>query len=283
MLDRKVKIVTDSASDLYDLGDFPFASAPLCIMTDEKTYVDNDDLSVVGMVEDLEAYSGRSRTSCPNLGDWLAAFGDADEVYCITITSGLSGSYNSACIAAKQYEEDHPGRRVLVVDSRSTGSEMVLLAEKIRDLLLEGRTFDEISAEMATYAHKETALLFILESMRNLANNGRVSPLVAKFAGMIGIRALGRASDMGTLEMLDKCRGTQRAIQTLYERMKSFGYVGGRVRIATCFNPDAANKLVAMIKRDFPEADIALRGCRGLCSFYAERGGILVGFEKTAD
>ena len=150
MLDRKVKIVTDSASDLYDLGDFPFASAPLCIMTDEKSYVDNNDLSVAGMVEDLEAYSGRSRTSCPNLGDWLAAFGDADEVYCITITSGLSGSYNAACIAAKQYEADNPGRRVLVVDSRSTGSEMVLLAEKIRDLLLEGRSFDEISTEMAT-------------------------------------------------------------------------------------------------------------------------------------
>ena len=195
MLDRKVKIVTDSSSDLYDLGDFPFASAPLCIMTDEKSYVDNDELSVAGMVEDLEAYSGRSRTSCPNLGDWLAAFGDADEVYCITITSGLSGSYNSACIAAKQYEADNPGRRVLVIDSRSTGSEMVLLAEKIRDLLLLGRSFDEISAEIEKYSHKETGLLFILESMRNLANNGRVSPAVAKIAGLLGIRVVGKASE----------------------------------------------------------------------------------------
>lgn len=283
MLDRKVKIVTDSSSDLYDLGDIPFASAPLSIMTDERQFVDDDNLNVEEMVRYLAAYSGRSRTSCPNLGDWLAAFGDADEVYCITITSGLSGSYNAASIAAKQYEEDNPGRRVLVVDSHSTGSEMVLLAEKIRDLLLLGRSFDEISAEIEKYSHKETGLLFILESMRNLANNGRVSPLVAKFAGMIGIRALGRASDVGTLEMLDKCRGTQRAIQTLYERMKSFGYVGGRVRIATCFNPTAAEKLAELIKRDFPDADIALRGCRGLCSFYAERGGILVGFEKTAD
>ena len=123
----------------------------------------------------------------------------------------------------------------------------------------------------------------MLESMRNLANNGRVSPLAAKFAGMIGLRAIGCASPEGTLNMLDKCRGQARALAVMAERMKSFSYNGGRVRISHCLNPEAADKMAELIRKDYPDADITITHCRGLCSFYAERGGLLIGFEKTAD
>lgn len=280
MLGRNVKIVTDSSSDLYELGGFPFDSAALKIVTANKEYVDDAHLDVEGMATDLLAYKGKSSTSCPSVGDWLEAFGDADEVYAITITANLSGSYNSACIAAKEYEASHKGAKVFVVNSRSTGGEMVLVAERIAELVGQGLDFDAVCSEISKYSHEKTGLLFMLESMQNLANNGRVSPLAAKFAGILGIRAIGKASAEGTLEMLDKCRGAHRAVETVFARMKEFLYNGGRVRISHCINSAAAEKLKSLIHAEFPKADIKIMPCRGLCSFYAERGGMLVGFEK---
>ena len=120
----------------------------------------------------------------------------------------------------------------------------------------------------------------MLESMQNLANNGRVNKIVAKAAGILGIRAVGRASDIGTLEPLDKCRGEKKAITVLADRMVSMGYDGGKMRISHCLNLTAAETLRTNILAAFPEADVQIRPTGGLCSFYAEKGGMIIGFEK---
>lgn len=278
-------IIADSSADFAKRSTadslIPFASVPLKIITSQKEYVDDDVLNVEQMVNELEAYKGRSSSSCPNPSDWLEAFGSAENVFCITITSGLSGSYNSACMAKAEYEELHPDRKVFVIDSLSTGPEMGLIVDKLEELINSGKSFEEICAEIKEYQSR-TGLLFMLESMQNLANNGRVSPLVAKLAGILGIRVIGKASDVGTLEQLEKCRGEAKALPAFFEQMKSLGYRGGKVKIAHCLNESAANKLNEIIKKEFSDAKTEIYPCRGLCSFYAERGGLLVGFEKRA-
>lgn len=271
-----IKIVVDSSSDLVALKHVPFACAPLKIVTDEKEYIDNIDLDVHAFAEEMYHYKGTSKTSCPNVTDWLEAFGDAEEIFCLTITSNLSGAHNSACLAKTIYEEDHPGRRVEVIDTLSAGPEIALKAKKIRDMIVEGKDFDTISEEIKGY---KTELLFVLESMKNLANNGRVSKLAATAAGVLGIRAVGRASDEGTLELLSKCRGSVKASDAIVNYMKELGFAGGNVRIAHCLNECVAKILAKKIKTEFDTAKIVLTECRGLCSFYAERGGLLVGFE----
>ena len=138
------KIVSDSACDLRKLLGLPLGTAPLKIITDNKEYTDDESLAIFEMVEDLQKYKGRSSTSCPNVEDWLNVFGDAQEVFCVTITGTLSGSYRSACLARDLYEELYPGRRVFVLDSLSTGPEMALLLEKLGALISEGKSFDEI-------------------------------------------------------------------------------------------------------------------------------------------
>ncbi len=280
MEQRKIRIVSDSSCDLFDLKNVELCVAPLKIITAEKEYVDNNDLDVHGMVQDLLSYKGKSSSSCPNMNDWLGAFGDADEVYCVTITATLSGSYNSAMLAKRTYEEAHPGRRVFVLDSLSTGPEMGLILEKIEELITDGKSFDEISGEIKAYSQK-TGLLFMLESMKNLANNGRVSPIAAKVAGVLGIRVVGKASDRGDLEQLAKCRGEMRALDCIVENLKRLGLKNGRVKISHCFNEKAGKLLAEKIKEEFSRVRVELQNCRGLCSFYAEAGGLLIGFEKA--
>ena len=271
-----IKIVLDSSADVTLLDGVDFAYAPLKINTAERKFVDDNELAVADMVEYLCTYKGKSSTSCPNTEDWLTAFGDAEEIFCITITSNLSGSYNSARVAKEEYEAKHPARRVELIDSLSTGPEIALMAERIRDLICEGKSFDEITELIRGY---KTGLLFVLESMKNLANNGRVSKLAATVAGFLGIRAVGKASDIGTLEMLTKCRGTPKAIEAMVGYMTDMGYRGGKVKISHCLNEDMALKLKESILAKFQGADVEIGECRGLCSFYAERGGMLMGFE----
>lgn len=275
----KFKIVTDSSADLRELSGIPFESVPLKIITNEREYVDNKDLDVTGMLSDLKKYSGKSRTSCPSSGEYLEAFGDYENVFCITITSNLSGSCNAASVAARSYIEEHPERNIHVIDSLSTGPENALVIERLRDLILEGRDFEEIKSEISDYNLNHTRLIFALESMRNLANNGRVNPLVARMAGLLGIRAIGRASDVGTLDMICKSRGPHNAANDIFANMKGDGYKGGRVKIHHANNIAAAELLKSKIIEGFPDARIEIAMAGGLCSFYAEQGGLLIGFE----
>ncbi len=273
------KIVLDSSADVPSMREIPASSVPLKIITTEKEYTDNENLNVAEMIADLKKYSGKSSSSCPNPQEFLAAFGEAENVFCITITSALSGSYNAACIAKKEYEEKFPGRRVHVFNTLSTASEMLLIAEKAEEEILAGKSFDEVCESTNEYM-KSTGLVFMLESLKNLANNGRVSPIVAKMASVLGIRVVGKASTEGTLEQLCKCRGEKKAIAALLEHMKKEGYNGGKISIAHCNNKNAAKAFCALVEAEFGSAKTEIHECRGLCSFYAEDGGMLVGFEK---
>lgn len=277
----KYKIVADSSSDMPVLpGKTDYAVVPLKIIAGEQEFVDDDKLDVSRMVEYLKSYTGKSGTACPSVEDYMQAFGDADRVICVTITSNLSGSYNSARLAKQDYEAAHPDRKVYIVDSLSAGSELVLIINKAKELIEQGVEFEEICARLAAYQEK-TGLMFSLESLRNLANNGRVGQVTAKIAGVLGIRVVGKASDVGTLEPTDKCRGEKKAVEKLLDRMLGYGYSGGKVQINHCQNPTAATHLKSLILAKFPKAQIKICTTGGLCSFYAERGGMLVGYEKA--
>lgn len=189
----KTRIVVDSAASLYALDGVDFACVPLKVITDDAEYIDDGTMDAVGMAQTLRTYKGKTSTSCPNVGDWLAAYEGADEVYAITITGTLSGSCNAAQLAAEDYMQENPGKRVFVLDSLSTGPEQQLLAEHIRDLLAQGKDFDTVCEEMLRYK-QTTHLLFSLESLANLARNGRVKPAVAAVARVLGIRVIGEAS-----------------------------------------------------------------------------------------
>ena len=276
---RKIKIVADSSANMQTLQQVAFSAAPLKIITAEREFVDDSNLNVEEMVDFFDSYKAKSKTSCPNPGDWLEAFGDADEIYCVAITSGLSGSYNAACIAKQMYETENEGKQVCVIDSLSAGPELALIIEKLEQYIAEDLPYEEICRKIAAY-QQQTGLVFMLESLKNFAANGRVSPAVAKIAGVLGIRIVGRASDQGTLEPTNKCRGEGKALEALLSNLAEAGLRKGKVRIAHCRNEAGAKALTEKIHAAFPAATVQIAKCLGLCSYYAEKGGMLVGFEK---
>ncbi len=272
------KIVSDSSADVLELGAAAFESVPLKIITDDREYVDDAELNVSEMLSYLSKYNGKSHTSCPNSEEFISAFGDAKNVFCVTITSGLSGSFNAASVAARTYMSEHPDRRVHVIDSLSTGAESALILEKLAALISEYGDFDTVVDKITEY-HKHTRLIFALESMHNLSRNGRVSPIVAKVCGVLGIRVIGRASDVGTLEITNKSRGAKAAVADIVKNMGGEGFASGRVKLHHANNLPFAEAVREKLLAEYPDASVEIAEARGLCSFYAEAGGLLVGFE----
>lgn len=274
------KIVADSSADAINYNsDIAFQSVPLKIITDKKEFVDTKELNIKEMVDFLENYKSKSSTACPSVVDFIDAFGDAENVICVTITGTLSGSYNAACIAKEEYIAKYPNRKVHVINSLSAGPELKLIIEKAEELIKSNVSFENICKSLDEYLNT-TGLVFSLECLNNLARNGRCNPIVAKAAGLLGIRIVGKASDIGDLQPLDKPRGAEKAYLKLFDRMLSEGYNGGKVRIDHCYNCNGANALKNHIITKFPKADVKIDITYGLCSFYAENGGMLVGFEK---
>ena len=223
MYAKEIKIVADSSCDILKLSDVWFESVPLKIIAGDKEYRDDAQLNVSEMVDYLLTYNGKSSSSCPNTMEWIHAFDNAEKIICFTITGTLSGSYNAACLAKRLYEEQYPGRSVFVVDTLSAGPEIGLYIEKAAELIAEGKPYEDICDMLAAY-REQTGLVFMLKSLKNLASNGRVSPVVAKAAGFLGIHIVGKASEAGELDPTDKCRGEKKALGTLVRRMEEMGF-----------------------------------------------------------
>lgn len=274
----KHKIVADSSCNLYMLPDVAFESVPLKIRSADREYLDNTELDIGEMVATLKAEKAAASTSCPNMMEWLDAFGDAEQVFAVAITSQLSGSYNAALQAAHDFKQEDSDRRIMVIDTLSAGPELQLIIEKLRECILAGGSFEQIRTTVRNYT-KHTHLLFSLQSLDNFAKNGRCSMALAKMVGVLGIRVVGKASDQGTLEPLNKVRGEQKALESLLNELARGNFRGGKIRIAHCFNLKSAETLRKMILDCFPGSDIEIVSCGGLCSYYADLGGLLVAYE----
>ena len=133
--------------------------------------------------------------------------------------------------------------------------------------------------EAITHYQENTKLLFVLAKVDNLVKNGRLSKLIGAVVGLLNIRMVGEASDTGTLELLQKARGAKKALTAAVDEVLKAGYKGGRIIIAHRNNEKFCQQFSEVIKEKFPAADISFLPTSGLCSFYAEEGGLLMGYE----
>ena len=274
----RYQIVSDSSSNIFHVEGANYTTVPMKIIAGDREYIDAPGTDVRGMVDDLKAYKGKSGSSCANAQEWLDAFGDADMVFGVTISRNLSGSFNAAEAAAREFAEEHPNAKIHIFDSLSAGPEMAMVTEKIVELVNQGLSFEEIVAGVREYQnHCHT--LFCLESMTNLARNGRVNPAVAKIASVLGIRACGDAQN-GQIIPTQKPRGQKKATETLAAMVRERGFADGcRLRIAHCYGQEQAQLLADAVRKDFPGARIEIEPTTALCSFYAEEGGLIIAFE----
>ncbi|MGQ7562826.1 DegV family protein [Streptococcus suis] len=279
----KWKIVADSGCDYRQLAqlapDTEFVSVPLSIQIGDQTFVDDASLDIDQMVSVMQSTSEAATSACPSTQAYEEAFAGAENVIVVTITGGLSGSFNVARVARDMYLEEHPDAKIHLLDSLSAGGEMDLLVTEINRLIASGLEFEEVVSAITTY-QENSKLLFVLAKVDNLVKNGRLSKLVGAVVGLLNIRMVGEASSEGKLELLQKARGHKKSVTAAFDEMKKAGYKGGRIIMAHRNNDKFFQQFSDLVKETYPEASIEEVATSGLCSFYAEEGGLLMGYER---
>ncbi|HFI0978350.1 TPA: DegV family protein [Streptococcus suis] len=278
----KWKIVVDSGCDYRQLKnlapDTEFISVPLTIQVGDQAFVDDANLDIDHMMEVMEASKSAAGSACPSPQAYQAAFEGAENIIVMTITGGLSGSFNAARVARDMYVEEHPEVNIHLIDSLSAGGEMDLIVDEINRLIATGMEFEGLVQAITTY-QENSKLLFVLAKVDNLVKNGRLSKLVGTVVGLLNIRMVGEASSEGKLELLQKARGHKKSLAAAFEEMKKAGYNGGRIVMAHRNNDKFFQQFSELVKSTFPNAIVDQVATSGLCSFYAEDGGLLMGYE----
>ncbi|MDY2963673.1 DegV family protein [Streptococcus dysgalactiae] len=276
------KIVTDSGCDLRSLKsqskELQFERVPLTLQIGTEIFRDDDGLDIDNMMATMYQSSKAATSSCPSPDAFLQAYKGVDNVIAVTITGTLSGSHNSARLAKNDLLEDYPNVNIHVIDSLSASGEVDLIVLELERLINLGLSFEEVVEQITAYQEK-TRLIFVLAKVDNLVKNGRLNKLVGKVVGLLNIRMVGQASQEGTLELLQKARGQKKAVSALVEEIQKAGYKGGKVYIAHANNPKICEQISEKIKAIYPDAVIQTGRTSGLCSFYAEDEGILMGYE----
>lgn len=276
---ENIKLIIDSSSNMKSDPDHNVEVVPLTISFGGKDYIDDQNLNIREFLNDMNQNQVAGKTTCPSIQAWLNALEGTEKAIIITMTSGMSGTFSSALQAKTMYEEKHPTSQIIVVDSRSAGPELTIVLHGIEKMIQGDIRFVDLEEVIAKFRMR-THLLFILQSLHNLSLNGRVSPFAAKVAGLLKINLIGTASKEGKLEPLTKARGMKKAMRELLKYMKDDNYHGGEVIIDHCENEKDAEIIKDKILAEYPDAQVTIRPMRGLCSFYAEEGGIMVGFHE---
>ncbi len=274
-------IVADTSCDLFrqDIANetVDFITIPFSFHLDQDVYVDDDTLDVGLLVDRMEQCAQAPRTSCPAPGLWAEAYGKAERNVAITISGALSASQQSALSARELALEQNPDKQILVLDSRSTGPGLALCIEKLRDWICEGNSFETVS-EKATAFLEHTHTVFALSSFNNLVKNGRMNRIVGFIAHKLGMWGIGIASKKGEIQIKGTTRGPAGAVAMILEEMRSKCYEGGEVMISHCQNERMAQRIRETILEHWKNACISVLRTRGLDSFYAERGGVIVSY-----
>lgn len=274
----KYKIVVDSSSNLtstyINSPEIGFEVVPLTIRVDEKIYVDDDTLDVDAMLDAVNSSQNKATSSCPSPYDFAKTFEGAENVFVVTISSKLSGCYNSARLAAEQTE----GKNIYVIDSKATAGSMILIVNKLKELIDANLSFEEIKTQIDEYINSIN-LLFVLSKFDNLVKNGRMSRLTAVIATALAIKPLCIGVD-GEIKIKEKIRTFSGVLRRL---VVNIGLLCKETHNRICYICQTKNladslflqKLISE-RYDFKEVKIVEN--RGLCAFYSLEKGIIVSF-----
>ncbi|MBR2030246.1 MAG: DegV family EDD domain-containing protein [Clostridia bacterium] len=277
----KWHIITDSSSDLNDFyllqNNIRFSTVPFAFNIGEKTVIDEAGLDTDKLLTEISKTDKKVTTACPSPQDWCEQMSEEGNYILITISGALSGSFNSANLAKTIINEKYPERKIEVINSCSTGPQIVLLVEYICSIINQQTIFDDVVKGAKIFLN-ESKISFALSSFDNLVNAGRMPNVVGKIAMLLGIWGVGYATEEGTIEIKKKIRGEKGAIKTLIEDIKERIKKPSYVIISHCHNLKFAEKLKTKIKGPWDNIQVKIMKTRGLCSYYAERGGVIVGF-----
>lgn len=275
------RIIGDSCTDLTkeQKEQKKIKLVPLTLQIGEEQFIDDENFQQKEFISKMASSPTAPKSACPAPESYMNHFGQADDIYVVTLSSQLSGSHNSAQLAKKLYEEQNGKKNIAVVDSRSASVGQTLIAMEIEKLAEQGLEFSEVVAGAERF-RDQLSTYFVLESLENLRKNGRLSNVKAFIASALNIKPIMIGNHEGNIDKVDQARGMKKALVRMTD------IIAGKVKnpqdrilaIAHCNNYEGAVFVMEELKKKVDFKDYLITDTRGVTTLYANDGGIIVCF-----
>ena len=281
----RYKILSDSSSDITNAfyqGEtaFDYAVVPMSINGPGGiSLADIDPVDAYQFVEKPRDIKGKWGSSCPSPAAYLKELQGADCYFIVAISSRLSASYSTACMAAEMARAENPEAKIHVIDSKSASSGMALLVFRLAELCRQGLPFEQIVEQIEDY-RKTVTLFFLIGSLETLVSAGRMNRAVGMMASMLNIHPICGEDGDGNIKVYQKVRGMTPALNRMIEMIGERGGTTGRhLVISQCNNQQDAELIRKACQRRYQFEKITMLDMRGLASFYAGDHGLIVAFD----
>ena len=276
----RYKIVIDSCGELLDewKDDEHFESVPLTLMVGAEQIIDDEAFDQAAFLKKVADCPECPKSACPSPERYLRAFDcEAEHIYAVTLSSELSGSYNSAQLGKNLLLEDHPEKKVHVFNSRSASVGQSLIAMKIQECEEAGMDFEKVVQTVEHYIEGQHTF-FVLENLDTLRKNGRLSKVKALVASALKIKPVMGSTEEGSICQLDQARGMNKAMIKMVEQViaKTADSEKKVLAISHCNCPERAQVLKEAFQERMKLAKIIVLDTAGVSSMYANDGGVIV-------
>ena len=274
-------IVCDSCTDLTaeDLKKGCYTLVPLTLLVDGEEIIDDETFDQADFLAKVAASKESVKSACPAPESYMEAYSKADDIYVVTLSAELSGSYNSAVLGKNLYEEENGTKNIHVVNSRGAATTQVLIARKLNEYASQGMPFEEVVDKIEEYT-TSLRTYFVLETLEVLRKNGRLSRLSATIAGALNIKPVMIGTRDGVIQKAAQARGMKKALAKMVEHMGSEGRDLTRRQfvISHCNCYERAVYVKELIKKHLHAEDVDIVDTKGVSSLYACDGGIIVSY-----
>ena len=276
------KIIVDSCGELtYRMKKSGvYETASLSMEVDGDIIVDDENFDQADFLRRVEASPECPKSSCPSPERYMELYGgDEERVYAVTLSSELSGSYNSAQLGRKLWMEEHgeSGKKIYVFNSRSASVGETLIGLKIQECEENGLGFEETVSTVETYIHEQHTY-FVLENLDTLRKNGRLTGIKSFVASALNIKPVMGSTPEGTICQLGQARGMKRALAKMADQIVKEGKTTKDkiLAIAHCNCPERAREVERMLLDKIRVKDSFIVDTAGISTMYANDGGIIV-------
>ena len=274
------KIAIDSCGELLNewKDDERIEAVPLTLMVGGESIIDDETFDQKDFLKKVAACPECPKSACPSPERYMKAYEcEADHIYAVTLSSELSGSYNSAVLGKSLFLEDNPGKKIHVFNSKSASGGESLIAMKIVECEEKGLSFEEVIETVDKYI-EEMSTFFVLENLETLRKNGRLSRVKALVASALKIKPVMGSTPEGSICQFDQARGMNKAIVKMVELVgeKGINIHEKIVAITYCNCPERAKMLEEAIREKLHPAKIVVMDTAGVSSMYANDGGVIM-------
>lgn len=273
------KIVVDSCCELPEQykNDSRFQSIPLTLEIGDYEIPDDETFDQKDFLQRVAAYPLCPKSSCPSPEKYREAFHDeAEEVYVVTLSSHLSGSYNSAELGKSLYEEKYGAKKIHVIDSESASCGETQLVFKIVECKEAGLSFAETVETVETFK-RQMRTYFVLDNLETLRKNGRLSGVKALVASTLNIKPV-MIGNLGVIEQKGQAIGINKALAKMAD-----GIVADVTKpqerilmITHCNCPERAQYMRRLMEKRASFKNVVIMDTAGISSMYANDGGVIV-------